>query len=628
MVNRCSLTVFVQQSWSRKGLDVIDSNARQGLETAEGTVAGNEPRARGGLRRLRPFLGRHRALLVALVLTSLASGAFEAGILALVAQVAEALVNGKTRVIADVGPFHLEAGLGPLLAVAVGLAVMRLAVAVVVAYLPARISADAQASLRNDIFSAFTNASWSVQAEEREGHLQELMTGHIAESSEGVYYAAVFVSAGFTFLALVIAALVLSLVAALVVIAAAGILLLALRPLNDMGLRYAQSLSRAGLDYASGINEAVGLAEETKVFGVGRAQRHRQEKLVDRARLFFFRTQFVGRLVQGTYQGAVILLLIGGLTGLYLAGAEHIAVLGAVILMLIRSASYGQQAQGSYHQVLQASPFLDRLRAAEVRYRASAPKAGDQPLPKVVAIGFEKVDFAYRVGQEVISEVTFAVSAGEAIGIVGPSGAGKSTMLQLLLRLREPTSGRFVINGEPAAEMSLEEWHRHVAYVPQEPRLVHATVADNIRYLREIDDAAVERAARLAHIHDDILAMPEGYASVVGQRADAVSGGQRQRICLARALAGDPEILLLDEPTSALDLRSEFLVQESLAGLRGRITVFIVAHRLSTLTICDRLMVMDDGVLEAFGPTAEIERTNTFYRSAAALTADIGTVRT
>jgi ABC-type multidrug transport system fused ATPase/permease subunit len=585
-------------------------------------VIGNAPRARSGLRRLRPFLGWHRGLLIALVVSSLASGAFEAGILALVAQIATALVNGDTRVVGDIGPFHIEAGLGPLLAVAVGLAVMRLVVAVAVAYFPARISAEAQGSLRNDLFSAFGESSWAVQAEEREGHLQELMTSHVIQASEGVFYAAWFVSAAVTFLALVIAALFLSIVAALVVIAAAGTLYFVLRPLNNVGLHYAQGLSRAGLDYASGINEAVGLAEETQVFGVGRAQRRRQEGLVERARSFYFRTQFVTRLVHGTYQGSVILLLIGGLAGLYLAGAGRIALLGAVVLMLVRSASYGQQAQGSYQQVLQASPFFDRLRAAEVRYRAGVPKAGDQPLPKPVSLGFEQVSFGYRVGEQVLSEVTFAVSAGESIGIVGPSGTGKSTMLQLLLRLREPTSGKFVINGEPVTEISLEEWHRHVAYVPQEPRLLHATVADNIRFLREIDDAAVERAARLAHIHEDIVTWPQEYETVIGQRADAISGGQRQRVCIARALADDPEILVLDEPTSALDLRSESLVQESLAGLRGTLTLFIVAHRPSMLSVCDELMVLLDGHLKAFGPTAEIERTKSFYRTTAPVTVD------
>ena len=108
----------------------------------------------------------------------------------------------------------------------------------------------------------------------------------------------------------------------------------------------------------------------------------------------------------------------------------------------------------------------------------------------------------------------------------------------------------------------IDDWRRRVAYVPQDPKLLHGTVAENIRFYRDIDDGAVERAARLAHIHGDVLSWPSGYGTLIGQRADAVSGGQRQRLCLARALAGAPDVLVLDEPTSALDLPSESLVQE------------------------------------------------------------------
>ena len=158
-----------------------------------------------------------------------------------------------------------------------------------------------------------------------------------------------------------------------------------------------------------------------------------------------------------------------------------------------------------------------------------------------------------------------------------------------------------------------------MACVPQEPRLLHASVGDNIRFFRDIDGRTIEEAARLAHIHQDIVSWPAGYDTIVGQRADAVSGGQRQRICLARALAGEPQVLVLDEPTSALDLRSESLVQESLAELRGRVTLFVVSHRLSMLATCDRVMVLGNGRIEAFEPIATLERSNAFYQGAVAI---------
>lgn len=150
---------------------------------------------------------------------------------------------------------------------------------------------------------------------------------------------------------------------------------------------------------------------------------------------------------------------------------------------------------------------------------------------------------------------------------------------------------------------------------------MHASVGDNIRFMRELDDRAVERAARLAHIHDEVVSWPEGYDTIVGQRADGVSGGQRQRISLARALAAAPDLLVLDEPTSALDLGSEARIQASLARLRGRLTIFVVSHRLSTLAMCDRIVVLRGGRVDAIGTTDDLERSNAFYRRAAALTA-------
>ena len=131
--------------------------------------------------------------------------------------------------------------------------------------------------------------------------------------------------------------------------------------------------------------------------------------------------------------------------------------------------------------------------------------------------------------------------------------------------------------------------------------MLHASVVDNIRFFRAIDDGAIEQAARMAGIHDDIVRWPAGYDTMIGPRADAISGGQQQRICIARALAANPAILVLDEPTSALDLDAEMVIKESLCAIRHKLTLFLVAHRASTLDICERVMVIADGRLDRFG---------------------------
>jgi ABC-type multidrug transport system fused ATPase/permease subunit len=313
--------------------------------------------------------------------------------------------------------------------------------------------------------------------------------------------------------------------------------------------------------------------------------------------------------------------MVAALGGLYLAGRGHAGALGAVVLLLVRASSSGQAVQASYQGLVQSMPFIERIETAERRYRDSRPPEGTLPLAGVESVGFENVSFAYRPGKPVLTDLSFEVEGSEAIGIVGPSGAGKSTLIQILLRLRAPDQGRYLVNGTSAQEFSREDWHRRFAYVPQEPRLLHATVSENIRFFRELDDEAVERAGRLARIHDDVMSWPDGYETLVGPRADAVSGGQQQRICLARALAASPEVLVLDEPTSALDPHSETLIQESLTTLKQQLTLFIIAHRMSTLDICDRIMVIMDGRLVAFDTKELLQAENSYYRSASLLAA-------
>lgn len=211
--------------------------------------------------------------------------------------------------------------------------------------------------------------------------------------------------------------------------------------------------------------------------------------------------------------------------------------------------------------------------------------------------------------------MTFTITRGESVGIAGPSGAGKSTVVQLLLRLREPTQGQVEVNGIDVRRFRRDQWRERVAYVPQTPQLVWGTVEDNIRFFRPwVTREDIEAAARQANIHDEILGWPKGYDTVVGQRASAVSGGQRQRLCLARALAGEPSVLILDEATSALDVKSEALVNDSLRKLQGRVTVFLVSHRPSALSMCDRVIVLVGGRVQAIDAPTALATTSTFYQ--------------
>jgi ABC-type multidrug transport system fused ATPase/permease subunit len=255
------------------------------------------------------------------------------------------------------------------------------------------------------------------------------------------------------------------------------------------------------------------------------------------------------------------------------------------------------------------------------RYEDNAEIPGETALESIEELEFRDVSFEYSPGKKALEGVSFSVKMGEVVGIVGPSGSGKSTLVQLLLRLRDPVTGTYLVNSTPAQELKRSDWRQLVAYVPQMPQLVFGTVRENIRFFRDnLTDDDVVRAAQRAHVHEDILRLSDGYDTVVGLRSASISGGQAQRICLARAFAANPKVVILDEPTSALDVKSEGLVQKSLEALSGEAIVFLVAHRLTTLTVCDRVMVVKDGRLEGFETGEKLFTSNDFFREVTTIT--------
>jgi ATP-binding cassette subfamily B protein len=572
-------------------------------------------------QQYRPFLGGARRRLLLLIVIAVFAGLLEAALLALVASLATALSEGSSRVDAQFGWIDLSAPLSVLFVAGIVMALIRGAVQLVIAYLPAQASAAVMVDLRRSLFDKFTRTSWAVQASERDGHFQTLMSTHAMSASQAIPALAQGLTGALMFLTLLASAVVLSVTTAIVVVTASLQLFLVLGPLVRRLRRQARALGNESIEHAKGVEEVVLMAEEIQVFGASENYRESVDRLSRKVRRPMLITRFLTRAVPGMYQSLAFLLLVLALAAVYASGAKAIAALGAVVLIMVRSLTYGQQIQTALRRIDELVPFMDGLRAALDHYEANARQDGDRPLDRIDRLGMREVRYAYAPGEDVLKGISFEARNGEAIGIVGPSGAGKSSLVQILLRLRQPTSGELVVNGEDARSFRRSDWQLRVSYVPQSPQLIYGTVADNIRFYRpEIDDEQVERAARLAHIHDEIVSWPEGYDTVIGQRASAISGGQRQRLCLARALAGSPDVLILDEPTSALDVRSELAVQESLEQVKKDVLLFLVAHRLSTLSICDRVMVIVDGRLQAVEEPETLMRTNDFYREVTEIT--------
>ena len=576
-----------------------------------------------GRRRLRPLLGlvpyvlRHKGMLAAAIV-SLA-----------VAAAATLVVPLAVRRMIDVGFGGIDPGLvnkyfATLVGVGFILALASAARFYFVNWIGERVVAD----LRADVFKHLTRLSPAFYETVQSGEVMSRLT---ADTTQLKAAASTTMSQALRNLVLFIGAAAMMVVTSprlslLILVAIPAIVL----PLVAYG-RAVRALSREAQDTlaqaSAYANESLGQVRVLQAFTLEPTAGQKFRSAVERA----FEAARDRTKARAGLTAIAIFLVFASVVGILWYGAHDVLAgtmtggrLGQFVLYAVLAATSLAGLSEVWGEVSQAAGAAERLNELlAVKPEITSPERPVAlPQPPRGEIVFDDVTFAYPSRPEIaaLNDVSFRAAPGERVAIVGPSGSGKTTLFAMLLRFYDPQSGRVLVDGVPVENADLAELRRRFALVPQEPALFADTIAANIGFgAPGGSQEQIEKAARAAFAHDFVSALPQGYATMLGEGGVNLSAGQRQRIAIARAILRDAPILLLDEATSALDAESETLVQRALDAIMVGRTTLVIAHRLATVISADRILVLDQGQLVEEGTHQRLIRGEGIYARLAAL---------
>jgi len=563
--------------------------------------------------QLRPFTPERSSLRITLIgVTSFLGSLAESAVLVIVTLTADSLIRGRDEV--DLLSFALSRF--DAVMVALGCVLARVVMTYLSARMMSKFSAGVLDNAQRSVLTAYVESSHRARASRPPGDLSALVLNHArftGDMANAFTIVAASICGLFAFggMSLIVNPL------ATVGIALIGAALLgAMRPLRSRSVAAADEYSSKARTVGHEVTEVESLHREIEVFDVGDEVLDRLGSEIGVSANSFERLRFLQTAIPQFFQASMLGAAVLSLLLIINSSAEaDLAAIGAIVLLLIRSMSSAQQLVTAHQRVVEYRAYAVALNLVIGSLHEERRVSGEERPSALTPLRLNDVRFSYDDETDVLKGLDLDLRAGEIVGVVGPSGAGKSTLVELLLRLRLPTSGSITCGGVPIEDIDTAEFSRRVAFVPQQPELIAGTVAENVALFRQLPPDRLRRAVEQAHLDTEVDALPDGIATRLSPDDRALSGGQRQRLTIARALAGDPDIIVLDEPTSALDAVSEHAVRQTLAELPDDRLVIIVAHRYSTLRSCTRILVLGDGRVDIDATPDEVAQRSDFFRA-------------
>ncbi|MFA4833300.1 MAG: ABC transporter ATP-binding protein [Patescibacteria group bacterium] len=511
---------------------------------------------------------------------------------------------------------HIDFNVKFLLIFISSLFIFKAFVLVLFSYIIVKITASYEERTRNNLFNATLKADWPYLLKQKLGHLETILMINITQGSNLLRHISNTIMVLTNLIVYILVAINISIYITLITLVLGLLLFLVFKPLIYKVKIISHKLERLNKEISHFVNENIVGMKTIKAIFVGNK--------VAKAGQEFFRQlkdmqvkQALLSNIAGAFMQPISLVFVCIVFALsYRAPNFNFAALVAVIYLIKQIFSYFEQLQTKALIISSSVPYLKNVLDYEDQAIRNREKSiGLNHFKFNNLLEFKEVNFSYNPDKKILTDLSFNIKKGELVGLIGPSGVGKTTTTDLFLRLFVPTSGEILLDGKSIREINIEEWRKNIGYVSQDIFLINDTITNNIRfYDSSITDDDIIEAAKKANIYDFIQGYPDKFSTIIGERGVLLSAGQRQRIAIARVLARKPIILLLDEATSALDNESEAKIQEVIKNLKGKITVLVIAHRLSTVIDSDKLIVLNKGkIIEQGRPRELLKNKNSYF---------------